>query len=78
MQDTGLLGQIEAAKPVVQEPRGTGDAFDSAMRDFYAGIDGKRGAILFAVCRGKVQTSPLLCFLSRDRKMSSAVSIPAH
>lgn len=53
-QDTGLLSQIEMAKPVVQEPRGTGDAFDSAMRDFYAGIDGKRGAVLFAVCRGKV------------------------
>jgi Helicase C-terminal domain len=45
---------------VVQEPRGTGDAFDAAMRDFYAGIDGGRGAVLFAVCRGKVrrQNSP--------------------
>jgi hypothetical protein len=40
---------------VVQEPRGTGDAFDTAMRDFYAGIDGGRGAVLFAVCRGKVR-----------------------
>lgn len=46
--------QIGAVKPVVQEPRGTGELFDSAMREFYAGIDGGRGAVLFAVCRGKV------------------------
>ena len=46
---------------MVQEPRGSGDAFDAAMRDFYAGIDGGRGAVLFAVCRGKVRRDPSTC-----------------
>ena len=41
-------------KAVVQEPRGTGDAFDGAMRGFYAAIDSGRGCVFFAVCRGKV------------------------
>jgi hypothetical protein len=49
---------------VVQEPRGTGDAFDAAMRDFYAGIDGGRGAVLFAVCRGKVRRQNISCSVS--------------
>ena len=49
---------------MVQEPRGTGDAFDAAMRDFYAGIDGGRGAVLFAVCRGKVPRPSSTCLVS--------------
>jgi Helicase C-terminal domain len=61
LQATGLWQQIEAVKPVVQEPRGTGDHFDAAMRDFYAGIDSSRGAVLFAVCRGKVNEQSGTC-----------------
>lgn len=49
---------------MVQEPRGTGDAFDAAMRDFYVGIDGGRGAVLFAVCRGKVRRQRSPCTMS--------------
>ena len=64
LQATGLWQRIEAIKPVVQEPRGTGDAFDAAMRDFYAGIDGGRGAVLFAVCRGKVRRPSSTCLVS--------------
>ena len=52
---SGLWGMLEQQKAVVQEPRGTGEAFDSAMADFYAAIDSSRGCLFFAVCRGKVQ-----------------------
>ncbi len=55
LQASGLWRKLEGVKAVVQEPRGTGDDFDTAMRDFYAAIDSGRGCIFFAVCRGKVR-----------------------
>ena len=58
---SGLWGMLEQQKAVVQEPRGTGEAFDAAMADFYAAIDSSRGCLFFAVCRGKV---PLFKYLT--------------
>ena len=52
---TGAWSALCAIAPVVAEPRG-GDrgAFDTALADYYAAIDGPRGKALFlAVCRGK-------------------------
>ena len=57
---TGMWQQIGSKKVIVVEPRGS-DQFESAMRQFYDVIndtrgakDGVDGALLIAVCRGKV------------------------
>lgn len=57
MQVTGLWARLEAIKALVCEPRGTGDEFDTVMSDFYTAINDGRGAIFFAICRGKVLSS---------------------
>lgn len=54
IQATGIWARLEDMKAVVCEPRGTGDAFDAVMAEFYAAIRDGRGAIFFAICRGKV------------------------
>ena len=36
------------------EPHGTGEAFDGVMKEYYDAIAEGRGAIFFAICRGKV------------------------
>ncbi len=54
VQATGTWARLEEMKAVVCEPRGTVDAFDAVMADFYAAIRDGRGAIFFAICRGKV------------------------
>ena len=54
-QATGLWGQLAAAKTVVVEPRGTGEEFDAVMAQFYGGVRAGRGALFFAVCRGKAR-----------------------
>jgi hypothetical protein len=56
VQATGLWAELEAKKALVCEPRGTGEAFDDAMSTFYAAIQEGRGAIFFAICRGKVRS----------------------
>ena len=43
-------------KKVVSEPKGTGDAFDTVMKDFYTAVRTGRGALFIAVYRGKVHT----------------------
>jgi Fanconi anemia group J protein len=53
-QATGLWARLGAAKELVCEPRGTGEAFDGVMAAFYAAVRSGRGAIFFAICRGKV------------------------
>lgn len=50
-----MYKQIAALKTIVSEPRGTGEAFDTVMADFYAAIKSGNGALFFAVCRGKVR-----------------------
>ncbi len=38
----------------MSEPRGSGEAFTTAMAQFYAAVASGRGALFFAICRGKV------------------------
>ncbi len=53
-QESGLWAKLQGAKRVVSEPRGTGEAFTAAMAQFYAAVASGRGALFFAICRGKV------------------------
>ena len=53
-QATGIWAQLQRAKALVCEPHGTGEAFDGAMKTYYDAIAEGRGAIFFAICRGKV------------------------
>ena len=54
MQATATWKELASLKRIVCEPRGTGDGFDAAMRDYYGAIETGRGAIFFAIFRGKV------------------------
>ena len=54
LQTNGIWGQLAALKKVVTEPKGTGDAFDGVMRDYYGAIRKGQGGLFMAVCRGKV------------------------
>ena len=54
MQETGLWGQLCVRKAVVCEPRGTGEAFDGVMAEYYEAVARGQGAIFLAICRGKV------------------------
>lgn len=53
-QATAIWKELASLKRIVCEPRGTGDAFDGVMRDYYGAIETGRGAIMFAIFRGKV------------------------
>ena len=53
-QTTGIWSQLQQAKTLVCEPHGTGEAFDGVMKEYYDAIAEGRGAIFFAICRGKV------------------------
>ena len=41
-------------KKVVTEPKGTGDAFDAVMKEYYGAVRKGQGGLFMAVCRGKV------------------------
>lgn len=57
LQANGLWGQLAALKKVVMEPKGTGEAFDTVMKDYYTAIRRGQGGLFMAVCRGKVCTA---------------------
>lgn len=75
------------------EPHGTGEAFDAAMKEYYGAIAQGRGAIFFAICRGKVNSGTpmlmpighmlhyhLLCHLQRrggQRELQSLMLMPS-
>jgi len=42
-------------KPVVCEPRGSGEEFERIMTSYYDDIKKGAGGIFFAICRGKVR-----------------------
>ncbi|BDA46571.1 probable regulator of telomere elongation helicase 1 homolog at N-terminal half [Coccomyxa sp. Obi] len=71
---TGIWARLEEMKVVVCEPRGTGDAFDAVMAEFYAAIRDGRGAIFFAICRGKVSEG--LDFTDKNARAVIVVGIP--
>ncbi len=56
MQATAVWKELAGLKRIVCEPRGAGDAFDEVMKDYYGAIETGRGAIMFAIYRGKVCT----------------------
>lgn len=54
-QATRLWSELEAVKKVVMEPKGTGEAFDTVMTEYYDAIRAGRGGLFLAICRGKVK-----------------------
>ena len=54
LQANGMWGQLTALKKVVTEPKGTGEAFDGVMKEYYGAIRKGQGGLFMAVCRGKV------------------------
>lgn len=55
LQANGVWGQLAALKKVVTEPKGTGEAFDGVMKEYYGAIRKGQGGLFMAVCRGKVK-----------------------
>ena len=53
VQATATWKELTSLKRIVCEPRGTGD-MDAVMKDYYGAIETGRGAIMFAIFRGKV------------------------
>ena len=58
---TGTLARLEELKHVASEPRGAGEAFDRAVSGYYDAVKAGRGALLLALCRGKVRA----CLITR-------------
>lgn len=54
-RSTGCLRDLKREKKqVLTEPRRSGDEFEEVMDKYYRAVDSGRGALLVAVCRGKV------------------------
>ena len=54
-RSTGCLRDMKREKKqVLTEPRRSGDEFEEVMDKYYRAVDSGRGALLVAVCRGKV------------------------
>lgn len=47
----GVWQQLQALKHVVTEPRGAGEAFDTAIRGYYEAVQSGRGGLFLAVFR---------------------------
>ena len=54
-QATPIWKELTELKRIVCEPRGAGGEFETTMKDYYAAIEAGRGAIFFAIFRGKVR-----------------------
>ena len=73
-QMTGLMGRLEQHKAVFSECRGSAD-FPALLASFRTSVgDGKPGAILLAVCRGKVSEG--MDFRDHDARAVVLVGIP--
>ena len=70
-QANGIWGQLTALKKVVSEPKGTGEAFDAVMKEYYGAVRKGQGGLFMAVCRGKVLRSTPLLPLSQEPLLSS-------
>jgi hypothetical protein len=79
-QRTGLMEQLLKFKCVLKEPRGSDKAdFETVLQDFYeyiakAGENDSRGALLIAVCRGKVSEG--LDFADNNARAVITIGIP--
>ena len=54
VQTTDVWRDIEALKEIVTEPRESGRAFEASIATYTRAVEGGKGALLMAVCRGKV------------------------
>lgn len=52
--EDGTMDRLSRAKHVVVEPRAGPGAFQAAVTDYTAHVESRQGAVLLAVCRGKV------------------------
>lgn len=66
--------KINALKTVVAEPRASGKLFESVCARFYREAKTAKGAVLFAVCRGKVSEG--LDFADENARGVVVVGIP--
>ena len=71
---TGMLAEIQAAKTLVIEPRGSGSTFDSAAQRYFRDACTDTGAVMFAVCRGKVSEG--LDFADEQARAVVVLGIP--
>eukprot|EP00854_Cymbomonas_tetramitiformis_P002667 gene2667-3437_t len=54
-KSTGTWSRIlESKSRLVAEPKGSGKEFDKVLKEYYAAVESGDGAVLLAVCRGKV------------------------
>jgi Rad3-related DNA helicase len=74
--DFGIIDEIEKHKPVYKEPRQS-NLYNHIIRDFYDAIydeDGKKGAVMLGVCRGKLSEG--LDFSDDAARMVILIGIP--
>ncbi|XP_041972498.1 Fanconi anemia group J protein homolog isoform X2 [Aricia agestis] len=72
-QDTGVWQQLEELKHVFMENKNAKD-HDDIMEDYYKYVEGTKGAVLFAVYRGKVSEG--MDFKDNQARAVVAVGIP--
>lgn len=67
MQSTRLWERLASCKTLVVEGREAGKGFEEAMGRYYEAVRAGRGALFFAVCRGKVsgQSGGRMCYAER-------------
>ncbi len=58
LQSTRLWERLGSCKTLVVEGREAGKGFEEAMGRYYEAVRAGRGALFFAVCRGKVRRGP--------------------
>lgn len=75
MEGIGVLAQLKKLKKVYCEPRqGASSDFEKLMRNYYASISSGRGALFFAVFRGKVSEG--LDFADENARAVISIGIP--
>ncbi|XP_069040456.1 Fanconi anemia group J protein isoform X2 [Lepisosteus oculatus] len=72
---TGLWGKMEERKAVITEPKGGDKAdFDELLQTYYEAVKQRGGALLIAVCRGKVSEG--LDFTDDNARAVVTIGIP--
>lgn len=71
---SGFLKKLQSERKVIFEPRSDPDQFESSIQQYYKAIQQGKGAIFFAVCRGKVSEG--LDFADDNARAVIIVGIP--
>jgi Fanconi anemia group J protein len=75
MEGTGVMGQLKKLKKIYTEPRqGNSTDFEKTIRSYYSSIQSGRGALFFAVFRGKVSEG--LDFADANARAVISIGIP--